>query len=102
MIDLHIRPYRLLGFALLLFTFFVASSYSMADTVDEIVEQRPAPKTVDLPGLICFWTFKSPEANCDGQEDHTAIHSVNTKERLSVFKTVSGGHTVLKLLQRNG
>ena len=58
MIVLLKKPYRLLGSPLLFFTLYMTSSYSLAETVDEIVEQRPAPKTLDLPGLICFWDFQ--------------------------------------------
>jgi hypothetical protein len=48
----------LLSPLLLFVTLFVSSSDSLAETVDQIVEQHPVPKTVDLPGLICFWDFQ--------------------------------------------
>ena len=43
------------GATLLLVAFFWTGHYRVAGAVDEIPEQRPAPKALDFPGLICFW-----------------------------------------------
>jgi hypothetical protein len=58
MTELHYKTIRNLGCALVLTVLIVGVRRSMAEATDETAFPRPAPKPLDLSGLVCFWDFQ--------------------------------------------
>jgi len=56
--ELPNRLIHVLGSALLLTALLSTGRCPIAEAADETIPHRPAPKTLDLPGLICFWDFQ--------------------------------------------
>lgn len=58
MSEFHNKTIRMLRCGLVLTSFFVGVHCSMEGATDETASPPPAPKTLDLPGLVCFWDFQ--------------------------------------------
>jgi hypothetical protein len=57
MTKLHYKTIRILG-CVVLTVLIVDVCRSMAEATDETASPRPAPKPLDLSGLVCFWDFQ--------------------------------------------
>jgi hypothetical protein len=54
----HHKSLGTIGCAVMCTTILVNAHCSLAEATDETASPRPAPKTLDLSGLVCFWDFQ--------------------------------------------
>ena len=73
---------------MLMQTFLALFGYLTAIAADDGLAKRPAPETLDLPGLICFWDFQ--EAGGDLRQAR-GLHNYALREHQGKIARVQGG-----------
>ena len=88
MVQLPYKLIRATGSAMLMQTFLAMFGYLTAIAADDGLAKRPAPETLDLPGLICFWDFQ--EAGGDLRQAR-GLHNYALREHQGKIARVQGG-----------